>query len=395
MDREVIIIGAGLAGIVASLKLSFEGVYPVLIDNSLPQANGSLGGFAKFSGAKFSLPPAGMGLLNVVKSEQKLWDVIDEVCKLLEINYSRDSSTSQETSTLISTLRSYESVLFSEEKMEQLINSLTQMLSSRGIEVLSGECQKIEPREGYVTVHFNQNSSQHKLVCKTLFYAGGRLGSELLHSAGVEPTDVKGLDVGVRVEFDDPAGLVDLRKLGPDAKIIQGDCRTFCLNYPGEIFRYPFANTTIPGGVVSDQGNSSNVGILYRSENKYSLLREILENLEHLPKETIEHPYFVTGDFLGDASQVLRDLYGSQVVSALQDFGNYLNHINLIDWDIPHKIHMPLLDWHWPTFSTDNSFKTSEPSIYCLGDSSGHARGLLQAALSGWLAAEEYTCAID
>lgn len=55
---------------------------------------------------------------------------------------------------------------------------------------------------------------------------------------------------------------------------------------------------------------------------------------------------------------------------------------------------MPLLDWHWHTFATPSSHLTSLPGVYALGDSSGHARGLLQASVSGWLAAEEYLCSI-
>ncbi|MEX0827554.1 MAG: hypothetical protein WD005_01240, partial [Haliea sp.] len=76
-------------------------------------------------------------------------------------------------------------------------------------------------------------------------------------------------------------------------------------------------------------------------------------------------------------------------VIQLEDFISQLSDASLVDLSLSHRMHFPLIDWHWPTYAKTGSAQTSEPRLYVAGDSAGHARGLLQAAVSGWLAAEE------
>ncbi len=52
---DSVVIGGGLAGLLGALRLADAGHSVVLFDQALPQAGGRLGGFAEFSGAKFSL----------------------------------------------------------------------------------------------------------------------------------------------------------------------------------------------------------------------------------------------------------------------------------------------------------------------------------------------------
>ena len=80
---DVAIIGGGLTGILAAIRLIKEGVKVALIDNPLPLANGKIGGFVRFSGAKFSLPPAGMGLVPVAGSIERLMVTINKVTEIL------------------------------------------------------------------------------------------------------------------------------------------------------------------------------------------------------------------------------------------------------------------------------------------------------------------------
>ena len=55
---DLVVIGGGLGGMAAAFKSKGSRRKIALLDDSLPAAGGRLGGFAKFSGAKFSLLPA-------------------------------------------------------------------------------------------------------------------------------------------------------------------------------------------------------------------------------------------------------------------------------------------------------------------------------------------------
>ena len=218
------------------------------------------------------------------------------------------------------------------------------------------------------------------------------MGSEILKDAGCKETHGKGLDVGIRMEFPDKRDLHALRNLGPDAKILSHGCRTFCLNVPGTIYRYPLGSIEIPGGIVANDAEpSGNVGLLFRCSDKRQILPFVLNRARQLLTHD-NRAIPVTGDFLGgETEDMLIALFGHDIVSKLNSFGAILEAKDLLDWNRPHVVHIPLLDWHWPTFSLPNTFSSSCPDLYVLGDSSGHARGLLQAAASGYIAALRFT----
>ena len=234
-------------------------------------------------------------------------------------------------------------------------------------------------------------STTEEIISDAVFFAGGRMGSDILSSTGCLETHGKGLDLGIRVEFPDKQDLFALRNFGPDAKIISGRCRTFCLNVPGKIYRYPVESIQIPGGIVATEEElSANVGLLYRSSEKMCTLGTVLSRAGEIVTKENQAVQVASG-FLGDAKSLLLAIYGSNVVSSLCAFGAKLHQLGLVDWDRPHIVHLPLLDWHWPTFSLPNTFCSSLPGLVVLGDSSGHARGLLQAAISGYIAATDYS----
>jgi uncharacterized FAD-dependent dehydrogenase len=391
MDVDVVIIGAGLAGIIAAIRLRQLGHSLILTDSSLPDAHGEIGGFAKFSGAKFSLPPAGMGLVDIAKTEDNLWKAIENVSDILGLDFNSVEKSS-DNSTETPLLREYTSLILTPHEIDELIARLREVLTKLDVRLIKGHCSNITSQNSinFVTIDTGMTTINHR--CKAVFYAGGRLGTKSLNKAGITPTDTKGIDVGMRIEFFDNAGLAGLRQYGPDAKFIKDGCRTFCLNVPGEIYRYPFGNITIPGGVVANElSTSSNVGILYRTPQKNSILSTIETIGKTLDKETLENGFRIKGEAIGEAKNLLEEMYGKEATAKLNSFCDYLGEKKLVNWDLEHQIHLPLIDWHWSTFSQPGTFRTENNSIFCLGDSSGHARGLLQAAVSGWLAAEEYS----
>lgn len=393
---DVIILGGGLAGLLAAVRLLRSGKKVILVDSSLPEAKSALGGFAKFSGAKFSLPPAGMGLADLVGSTELLHQKIDEVIEVLGIghldrHFSLDRSAKEEIQLGLDTeLRSYSSIVLTPAQVDELIARLT-MLISQDCQIIRGNATQLSSRASnwVVTIHEQTTERTLHATANSVFYAAGRLESDLLLNAGANQYPGKGIDIGFRVEFMQRESVKSLRDLGPDAKIMHGNCRTFCLNSPGEIYYYKYGEINIPGGIVADEHvNTANVGILARIKDKERGSQQIIKNFSKIKDSlNLELRRGVPDLF---SVQCLSDLMGGEVTEELQDFVNILGNLKLIDWSLPFRIHFPLVDWYWGTYCRAKSHKTSLSGIYAVGDSAGHARGLLQAALSGWLAAEEY-----
>ncbi|WP_339100711.1 FAD-dependent monooxygenase [Pseudomonas atacamensis] len=393
-DTEVVIIGGGLAGIFSAINLSNQGIPHILIDNPLPDAKSRLGGFARFSGAKFSLPPAGMGLVHVAGSEIRLSEAIEKILKILSLEQKNTALSSDNFVELSSnaTLRKYSSIVLSPTEIDILLDKLDHKVRS-STRIIAGKATHIvKSKEGWSVRIDNGQEIEKTITCSTVFYAAGRLSNNIIAAAGALPTTGKGLDIGVRVEFLSKDGVSGLRSYGPDAKILNGNCRTFCLNSPGTIYRYDYLSGSIPGGVVADDTiNTANVGILCRTSDK-DLILQNFRNTAYLSHKDL----LLESDIVRKSEQeftipsIMRNLFGDKIVNELEQFGRMLDSCKLWDTRMDHKIHLPLLDWHWSTFALPESHKTTEPGLYALGDSSGHARGLLQAAISGWFAAEEY-----
>jgi hypothetical protein len=191
----------------------------------------------------------------------------------------------------------------------------------------------------------------------------------------------------VRFSFDSRAPLAGLRELGPDAKFMADGVRTFCLNSPGRIFHYPGLGFNLPGGIVAEADwPESNVGVLCRLDDRQEVLQRIARLAPAAPAPLL------TLQGMGseiDWTEHARSLLGEHVVLHLEAFMRKLTQSGLINLPRRYVVHYPLLDWHWPVFSRPNQLGTDVPGVFAVGDASGHARGLLQAALMGPLAVEE------
>ena len=395
---DALIIGGGLSGLCAALYLGRRGIKTSLIDYAIDRSIGGLGGFARFSGAKFSLPPAGMGLLPIVGSHERLLEKIEDVLVLLKLDgklhqNSMDYDVDFRDKKIASDVRArrYRSIVLTPSEISDTICDLSSRVTTV-CDVLHGEClQIINTSHGWRVEYTTPGDVERAFILSnTVFFAGGRTGSNLLSAAGCKETNGKGIDLGVRVEFPDKEDLNKLRDLGPDAKILSGACRTFCLNVPGEIFRYRYGSISIPGGIVAEESHGAgNVGLLYRHPDKTASLAHVLSKANSIG-DFHETKYFSNESFFGAAEQPLAELYGKDITNTLFSFGMALNNVGLLDWHRPHYIHIPLLDWHWPTYSLPGTFQSTSAGLYVVGDCSGHARGLLQAAASGYIAAEEF-----
>jgi hypothetical protein len=383
-----LVVGGGLGGLMAARTLSQAGGAVILIDQSLPEARGALGGFTQFSGAKFSLLPAGQGLIHVAGSVEKLQAATTDVLECLEISHlvgpGQHSPVPDKPLADSAALRVYESIVLTPSAIKVALDALASRLGT--VRIVSAEILRLE-RIGPDWVAFGAAGEIAR--ARYAIFAGGRTGGSLLSDAGAIPQRGKGLDVGLRIEFSDKNAITGLRRIGADAKVLMGRTRTFCLNHPGRIFRYKYRDISVPGGVVApDDERSANFGILTRVPHKDEALEAVLRVVRNRGAAYLNNKV-VSGAPFQDKADWIEQAYGEEVACELKAFAEVLGRKGLVNWNADHMIHFPLLDWHWDVFAIGTSHRTSRPGLYIAGDTAGHARGLLQAGISGLLAAQE------
>ncbi|ACE93452.1 hypothetical protein RHECIAT_PA0000106 (plasmid) [Rhizobium etli CIAT 652] len=282
-------------------------------------------------------------------------------------------------------IRTYESIVLSPREIEHLVQIISEKIRKLALVVDAKVVNLKHTRSGWIV------SDSHGPVAegRVLIAAGGRAAGSLLKVAGVSPQEGKGIDLGVRLEFLDRHAVQKLRARGPDAKVLLGSTRTFCLNHPGTIFRYAFQDISIPGGIVADEVEPrANFGILTRVQGKAVALAQALDYLKTVPRSEYERAPVVKG--IPDLQlPMIQSAYGKAVAQRLSTFAETLGELGLVDWEQEYRIHFPLLDWHWDVFAVGDTHRTAQPDLFVAGDAAGHARGLLQAAVSGRLAASE------
>ncbi|WP_295537637.1 hypothetical protein [uncultured Pseudacidovorax sp.] len=388
MSNFYAVIGGGLAGLLCARKLAERGESFYLIDSPINHLGRRLGGFAEFSGAKFSKLPAGGGLIPVAGSMLRLTQAIEEVIKILELDRfpcvtNNDANLNSYTDLQ---LRGYKSYLLTPTEINSLIQETTCQLPKESL--IFRSAISVSEDNGLWTVQLDDGST---LSAGKVIMAGGRMGAAILERAGALPQAGRGVDLGIRIEFNSQEPLRNLRALGADAKIIYKRCRTFCLNSPGQIFHYPFSqNLLIPGGIVAHEiSQASNVGILFRSDQKERSLLKIKEAANSLPGPLKSLKYRAPNYRSVVDQKLLQTYFDSEAIEALTAFVDALNDARLIDFEGGCTVYYPLIDWYWPIFGTTSTFETTKAGLYVVGDLAGHARGLLQAAVSGWLAGKQ------
>lgn len=386
---DVTILGGGLAGLMAAIRAEEAGLSTVLVDAGVPGPGSGLGGFAPFSGAKFSMFPAGSGIVPLVGSEAGLIEGYSRMCRYFaalgfEQFELEPAQVAGEQSPAGSGLdyRRYHSVLLSPTEMTRFLTALAGRLTRTRVVRAAATALDLGTGSAFGVRLLDGTTIRGD----ALIVAAGRLGAGLLAAAGVPETEGKGIDVGVRLEFDERTSLAALRALGPDAKFMADGVRTFCLNSPGRIFHYPGSGFSLPGGVVAEPDwGRSNVGILCRLKDRTGTLARLAACAPAPGSAPLAQPGSSRDlGWTADSRTLLGAAAGliDAFVARLEDSG-------AVTLPSRYVVHYPLLDWHWPVFSTQERLGTAVEGVLATGDASGHARGLMQAALTGVLAVEE------
>lgn len=167
--KDAVVVGGGLAGLLTTIRLLESGNSVILVDEGLPDANGALGGFAKFSGAKFSLPPAGMGLVKPAGSEENLFRAIDNVLAILGLARSMVISSSDEG--FGGSLRKYDSIVLTPAQIDQLVENLSVRIRGKA-GIVSGTVRAIKNETPGWTIDVHQNGQKAmELSAGAVFFA--------------------------------------------------------------------------------------------------------------------------------------------------------------------------------------------------------------------------------
>ena len=173
---DVAVIGGGLSGLCAALRLGQSRVRTVLLDSTVNSTDRALGGFARFSGAKFSLPPAGLGLLPIVGSSERLFEIVDQVISLLSIDYKQPTNSTDLRINLKDIelskgvfLRNYDSIVLTPSEINQVIDNLEKKVRTHS-HVINAKCTSLTRNATQWHIKYLARDNIEELVSKVVFF---------------------------------------------------------------------------------------------------------------------------------------------------------------------------------------------------------------------------------
>jgi len=433
MHQDVVIVGAGSAGLFAALVLAESGLRVTVVDRGLaPKERTSItygvGGAGTFSDGKLNLTtkiggnPAAIGC-----SDAELLQLIAQVDDTFTrcgapANYSGENSQdllrlNQEAAQAGIEFIAGRQRHIGTSRIREVIDALYRDLMERGIAFrLDAKVEDITKEDDV----FHVKLTEGEITAQYVIGATGRSGAywlrEVARELGAGP-EFGPIDVGVRVEF--PAELyTHVEEIMYDAKLrvrtptYDDMVRTFCTNPRGFVVREDYESFALVNGHAENDRKSENTNFALlahvemtdpvEDSTQYGRAiaqlattigggRPILQRLKDLQqgrRSTMERIRRVRirptlQEYTpGDVSIALPQRIVVDIVEAIERLDQILPGL-ASDGTL---IYAPEIKFYDTRYRVKDGMETSMPGLYVVGDASGHSRGIVFAAVTGILA---------
>lgn len=451
MNYDVIVIGAGPAGIFSALEIAKNSSMSILIvekgrsieNRKCPMENtgkclncsicdtlSGWGGAGAYSDGKLNLSTEIGGLLSKYIDKSKLSELIEYVDRVY-VEHGAPTKVyepSLEEAEKIRALATKSGLMFipsrirhiGTEKCFEVLSSLKSELTGRvdmtfknpveTIIVKGKKVKGVELKDG------------RRYLAKYVILAPGRAGSSWLSQEARRlklSTELNPVDIGVRVEA--PASVCEpLTKVCYEPKLVyysrtfDDTVRTFCVNPYGEVvrenvdgiwtvnghsysyrktdntnfailsstyFTEPFKEPILYGQSIARLANFLGQGVLIQR------LGDLKKGRRSTEARIIRNPVQPTlkDATPGDLSFVLPYRYLTNILEMLEALDNVMPGINSAN-TLLYAVEVKLYSMR---IKLTNSFETEIENLFAIGDGAGVSRGLIQASVSGVIAARE------
>ena len=378
-----------------------------------------IGGSAFYIPAKLSNYPAGSKLLSMFKDEQECKFIYLEVLNAFK-EYGLNILPPGAESTYVNNyqkfakklnrdiyLKYYNSQEFSRDNFSDFIHNLQSYLYSVGVEIVpETEIIGLKKEKGLFVLNDNQ---ENIIYTDKIVVATGETGAFWWHDISEKMNVIKktsSIDVGIRIEF--PSDIIkNIYSFHKDPKFIfeapdGSELRSYCTLSNGEVVICRNGDFRVVDGISCSHDNG--IGsmtifnriypevynaidyakilsdIVYKKCNgkiAVSTIGELLEGevIKNIKTQTLHYTENIQLSKV-TPSQVLENLrYG------IKRLAEVIKGI-----DIPTNIvYYPAIDKLWAELVLKQNFETSVDGLYVVGDATGIARGIFQAALMGYV----------
>ncbi len=434
-ERDVLLIGAGPAGLFAGSKFLGEGLKVTILERGKPPREREsitygVGGAGAFSDGKLNLTPEiGGDPTTFNRKGNELVPYIDEIDKIFA-DFGGGSTYSGESESGLQQLRKKAGKYGIEfipgkqrhigtEKIREVIDNFYHHLREEGVEFdLETKVEEISHDGDKYTLTTNKEDYTAPYVIAAPGRSGAYWLREVAHSLGIQ-TKYGPIDVGVRVEF--PAEIYQpIEEVMYDAKFrlrtetYDDMVRTFCTNPRGFVVKEPYEDFTLINGHAENSNESevTNFALLSRitltdpiedtTEYGRSIAKlantlgggkPILQRLKDLKngrrstdKRIGRVPYSPTlSDYTpGDISMALPDRVTVNLMEGLEELNNIIEGVTSDNT----LLYAPEIKFYDTKYEVTRDLETGLDGFYVAGDASGHSRGIVYSAITGMIAAE-------
>jgi uncharacterized FAD-dependent dehydrogenase len=447
VSYNTVIVGAGPAGLFCAYELAKNSMANVLLLDMGQEFDGrncevlnsgtciqceTCGILSGIGGSAFSFPgklsvfPAGSkltGILGNVDECRSVYDYVISIFKQYGLTFCEqiDDKKAIDELRLAATelsviFKYYKSRLFGRTDFKTFIDSFIYYCKN-SITVWSKSklCKITHLSDGTFKLSVRQGSNDLSLNTKNLVIASGEIGARWWKNNATElevATNKSSVDIGLRLEF--PSTLLNkVWKAHKDFKLIfnapdGSEIRTYCAINSGKTVICNYGDYKVLDGIADDSGlsNTGSMTIFNRImhseracmiEYAFSILQRqkdknsgipIHQKLRDLPCKTRDYglPEFKPSLLFALPG------YMSEVIPKEILF-NLMYAIERIDCLVPgvadskNIAYFPLMDKLWGECQIDKNMESNINNLYVIGDTSGHIRGIMQAAVTGVLCA--------